>query len=240
MKIKFKKGLSFFLVFIIIFELIPFIESIPSFMTFVNAVDSSLKANIIAETNSAIANIKNIVDDSIVIKPNMIRTTADAIKMEIDSINDAMVSDLNKMATKLNNSYQSWVHVTTNEGFIGKITPPDPNAIILKTAEELALIGNDIAFPLYGSYVLENDIDLSTYNGGIWVPISDKYNSPFVGIFDGQGHVIRNMNINRSGNSIGLFASLKNAQIRNLGLEHTIINTNANVVGAISGNAENI
>lgn len=79
----------------------------------------------------------------------------------------------------------------TFEGGAG--TPEDPYQIA--TAEQLDAMRND----LHASYVLVNDIDLSSY--GSWIPIgwtSDPniYYYDFCGNFDGQNHTIYNLTIN--------------------------------------------
>lgn len=97
------------------------------------------------------------------------------------------------------------------------------------TAEELAKIGKDPKYPLYGKYILMANLDLSAYEN--WEPIGrDSYNR-FSGVFDGNGLVIRNLKINRPGNMFqGLFGYLggylgRDATVMNLGLE------NVNIVG---------
>ncbi|MCA1807408.1 MAG: hypothetical protein LC687_06145, partial [Actinobacteria bacterium] len=56
-------------------------------------------------------------------------------------------------------------------------------------------------------------------DGDGWVPIGD-YTTPFNGEFDGLGHTISDLIINRSGsNNIGLFGYTDSATIRNIGLE---------------------
>ena len=79
-------------------------------------------------------------------------------------------------------------NTTGNSKFLATIGPPDPNAIKIYTAQDL----DNVRKNLSGSYVLMNDIDLSTFNGGQWVPIGYELSNSFIGIFDGQGHVIKN------------------------------------------------
>ena len=82
----------------------------------------------------------------------------------------------------------------------------------------LQRIGNDPAFPSDGTYYLSNDIDASTtaaWNIG-------KGFTPVLlgGIFDGRGHVITGLAIDRPGeDAVGLFKAVgENGEIRNLGL----------------------
>ena len=104
-----------------------------------------------------------------------------------------------------------------------------------------------------------NDIDLSGY--GNWDPIghidSDSGDiTPFSGIFDGNGHVIKNMTIRHPENSIvaypdtadsaeellnystlGLFRDLINAEVKNLGIENIDI-YGCGPIGGIAPQAE--
>ncbi|MDR1328600.1 MAG: S-layer homology domain-containing protein, partial [Oscillospiraceae bacterium] len=103
----------------------------------------------------------------------------------------------------------------SNGAFLAPIGAPDPNATKIYTAQDLY----DVRSKLNGSYVLMNDIDLSGFNDGEWVPIGDS-DYQFTGKFDGQGHTIRNMRITKIAydTNIGLFGSVTNATIRNVGL----------------------
>lgn len=87
------------------------------------------------------------------------------------------------------------------------------------TADDL----NNIRNNLYGKYILMADIDLSSITN--WVPIGTS-SSSFRGTFDGNGHVIKNLNIDKTSNYTGLFGYTSGAKIQNLGLE------NVNVKGS--------
>lgn len=144
------------------------------------------------------------------------------------------------------------------EGFIAPVDDPDASAIKITTAKELAEIAND----LYGSYVLENDIDLSAY--GTWSPIGKTLATAFHGKLDGQGHTINGLSVSvsfDSGNliqpnyAVGLFGVCDGAQIKNLFLrdvnvsikttsgyyyDNSIIDSEGTVfAGAIVGYARN-
>ena len=107
--------------------------------------------------------------------------------------------------------------------FIAPIDAPDLNAMKIYTVEDLDYIRNNLT----GSYVLMNDIDMTDFNSGQWMPIGSNYSNPFKGIFDGQGHIIRNMSI--TGDTyqyVGLFGyTSSSAIIINTGLKDTYINT---------------
>ena len=108
--------------------------------------------------------------------------------------------------------------------FLAPIDPPDPNAIPIYTAQDLDNIRNNLS----GSYVLMNDIDLSGYNGGEWVPIglhaAGAFTGEFSGILDGQGYVISNLVITASDIwYAGLFGSVLDCTVKNVGLERIYI-----------------
>lgn len=103
-------------------------------------------------------------------------------------------------------------------------TSVDLSAIPIYTAEQMSWVGdgqqhavNGVAytFSLDGSYILKNDIDLSsvchkvdgtTSNDVSWTPIGTE-RTPFTGCFYGSGHTIDNIYINSAENNQGLFGS---------------------------------
>ena len=93
-------------------------------------------------------------------------------------------------------------------------------------------------------YRLESNIDLSTHgqnwnNGQGWIPIGSIMNGQgFRGVFDGNGHVISNLFINRSNNhhpfhSYGLFGYTQGATIKNLGVTNIDIIAYHEVSGGV-------
>ncbi|MCL2003411.1 MAG: S-layer homology domain-containing protein [Oscillospiraceae bacterium] len=103
-----------------------------------------------------------------------------------------------------------------NGNFLAPIEPPAPGSVPISNRTELEAIRHNLG----GTYHLANDINLS---GPGWTPIGGSA-TPFTGVFDGQGYVIRNMRIVGEGFEYnGLFARTHNAIIRNLGLEGTEI-----------------
>ncbi len=98
--------------------------------------------------------------------------------------------------------------VLTGAAMEGSGTEEDP--YIVTTAAELDGIRDNLS----AHYKLGNDLDLSGYEN--WMPIG--YDAIFLGTFDGDGHVIRGLNINSEINPAGLFAESYGI-IRNVGLE---------------------
>ncbi len=96
--------------------------------------------------------------------------------------------------------------------------------------------GNDlqgINGNLAGRYVLGGDIDASAtsgWNGGLgFAPIST-----FSGQFDGFGHTINDLTINRpTADFIGLFGVATNASIRNIGLENAAVTGRGGTAGLV-------
>jgi len=111
------------------------------------------------------------------------------------------------------------------------------NPFIITTVEELNAIRNHLVLPHH--FRLDNDIDLTAYledQSQGWLPIGNMV-APFIGNFNGNGHMITGLWIYRSGQSnVGLFGVVNNATIRNLGVEiaHDGIIGN-NYVGGIAG-----
>ncbi|TVR14292.1 MAG: LamG domain-containing protein [Balneolaceae bacterium] len=77
------------------------------------------------------------------------------------------------------------------------------------------------------------------YGGKGFSPIGFFSSNPFEGIYDGNGHFIDHLTINRSDQQyIGLFGYLKNAHILNIGLTNSSL-TGSNYVGGLAGRSDN-
>ncbi len=95
---------------------------------------------------------------------------------------------------------------------------------------KLAELTNAGISTLGKTFILSKDLDLKDYclfhaaTGG-WIPIGTEAN-PFKGKFNGNGHIVSNLTINRpTDDSQGLFGFSTGASIANIGLE------NANIIG---------
>ncbi len=86
-------------------------------------------------------------------------------------------------------------------------------------------------------YKLMNDLDLSIYgknydSGKGWIPIGNQVVMPFQGSFDGDGHIIRGLYINRpTANLQGLFGYTSGGTLKNLG----VVNANITAASAVGG-----
>lgn len=221
---KYKKMLSLLLAAIISLEFLPLGE-ILGLRGAAVAVDASLVSEITSEATSKAAAIRSAVDAAMPLSPEQINSKIATMKKEIDNVANATIKELNTMKAELQLELKSWEEKASKGEFLAEIGVPDPNAIKIYTAEDLANISNT----MYGSYVLMNDIDLSLYNGGVWKPLTNEreyegkiYKMPFTGTFDGQGYEISNMTVHGGKNndestiSLGLFSSISNATIKNV------------------------
>ena len=97
----------------------------------------------------------------------------------------------------------------------------------IKTIADLYAINSG----LDDKYILMNDIDMSSTDGGDydiegygWKPIEN-----FSGVFDGNGHKLSNLNIRgEKYDDIGLFGNTDGAEIRNLCIENASIKIKEN------------
>lgn len=121
--------------------------------------------------------------------------------------------------------------------FAGSGSYNDP--YLVETAGQLSFI----AHHQDAHFLQTEDIDLAesiwNENDG-WLPISEYYgfdhpdNAVFSGVFDGNGHSIKNLRINRPiDNNQGLFSYTENAEILNVRLKNVQITGHRNVGGVV-------
>ena len=84
-------------------------------------------------------------------------------------------------------------------------------------------------------YILTEDIDLTDV--GDWIPISIAYN-PFLGNFNGNHKVVKNLYMSGSGTNRGLFSWVSFATIKNLGVENCNV-SGGRCTGALVGSFVN-
>ena len=133
-----------------------------------------------------------------------------------------------------------WMNVTESMTLYARWAAP----VHIRTAEELDAVRKD----LYGWYVLDNDIDLSSF--GQWKPIgqyepdyeyadAEWWVHAFKGRLDGNGHAIRGLKMEGEipFGQCGLFGALSNAEVHNLVIEEPVINVKGTVLyaGTVSG-----
>ena len=109
------------------------------------------------------------------------------------------------------------------------------NYIVINSIDQLQKVNDDRD----AYYALGSDIDASStfvWNDGAgFIPLgSDGFGYYFSGVFNGLGHVITNLTINRpQAVHVGLFGITRNATISNVGLENASIIGNEQVGGLI-------
>ena len=134
----------------------------------------------------------------------------------------------------------SWVRQEQAAFAGGSGTQEDPYEI--ETVDQLAAVAKDLS----ASYKLTADIDLE---GQTWAPIGtfipmgeegEEAETPdpahaFTGTFDGSGHAVRNLVIDRpEGYALGLFGCIAGAKIENLTVENAAVDGGL-MVGAVVG-----
>ena len=86
------------------------------------------------------------------------------------------------------------------------------------------------------TFILTDDIDMSSFSGYTPIGTDSYHNKVFNGTFYGNGHVISNLSISAAGtNNVGLFGSTgSSARILDLGIENAIVSGKYDV-GVIAG-----
>ncbi|MFA5292200.1 MAG: LamG-like jellyroll fold domain-containing protein [Phycisphaerae bacterium] len=105
------------------------------------------------------------------------------------------------------------------------------NPAIITNVTQLQNIKNNLS----GCYVLGCDIDASSTAGGAGFEPIGTASNPFTGCFDGRGHTIDGLFINRpTTDYVGLFGKISTGAIKNLDLTNIDI-TGQNYVGGLVG-----
>ncbi|MGB4412148.1 MAG: hypothetical protein WBI47_05620 [Atribacterales bacterium] len=108
------------------------------------------------------------------------------------------------------------------ESVTGPLRQLQPGEIQIRTAAELAKIGQDPNYPLNAKYPRMANIDLSGYD---WEPIGEytvNFGDVFAGTYDGNGFVIKNLRIMQPRRSYaGLFSLIRSpAKLINISLKN--------------------
>jgi hypothetical protein len=128
------------------------------------------------------------------------------------------------------------VQTFTIRGFTGSGGGTKDDPYIITNVYELQQIERDLT----ACYELASDIDASatkTWNNGYGFTPIGRYSVPFEGVFDGKGHVITGLDINRRCICVGLFGCTGGtSEIRNLGLSDVTVTGYACVGGLVGFN----
>ena len=126
--------------------------------------------------------------------------------------------------------------------FDGEIVP-------IYNAEELKKVGSGekiaiskengkiYTFSDTATYVLKNDIKVSSFLNEKWTPIGTE-EKPFKGFFEGLGHKVSGLSIDSSSSNQGLFGVIDGGIISNLEVDGKVKSTSENI-GGIVGKAKN-
>ena len=161
------------------------------------------------------------------------------------------ISGLNSAQARNASNYSGW-DFTTDWYQSGDLRPilrseaaaADANGVVtISNLHQLALMGANLA----GTYKLAVDIDASAAVGtnaadiwptGGWVPVGG-YGAAFTGSFDGQGHTIAGLTVNRAASFLGLFGNAAGT-IENIGLTGEFINGYSYTGGLVGNNTGTI
>jgi hypothetical protein len=128
-------------------------------------------------------------------------------------------------------SLSAWTQAATYGGGTGTAESPYE----IWTPEQMNTIGLNPAD--WGkSFKLMTDINMSIYTGTEYNIIGNS-TTKFTGTFDGDGHKISNLNYVTTAtiHDVGLFGSMTNAIIENLGIVDVSISTGGDSVGGLAG-----
>jgi hypothetical protein len=104
------------------------------------------------------------------------------------------------------------------------------DAIKIASFAELQKIGNDPAYPLDGSYILTEDIEI----GNGFRPIGGR-DKPFKGVFDGGAKKISGLTVNSQNGFVGLFGYAENARISRVYLTGVSVRGGSNTGALVGG-----
>lgn len=119
------------------------------------------------------------------------------------------------------------------DGKYGGGTGDPNNPYQIWIAEQMNEIGlNSADWDDY--FVLMDDIDMSIYSSLHYNIIGNRTN-PFSGAFDGNGHVIRNLDIGIKTYDVGVFGCTRDSVVKNIGVEDIAISVISHNIGALVG-----
>lgn len=127
-------------------------------------------------------------------------------------------------------SFSVWSHIASASSPFasGSGTPTDP--YLIANCTQLQAINSDDSY-LYADYLVTADIDCSATNPFVAIGTYPDYGTsyrPFMGRFDGGGHIISNVTVGNSSTPIqGIFGEVFGASFRNIKLRNIVVTTQA-------------
>lgn len=97
---------------------------------------------------------------------------------------------------------------------------------------EYVALTNDII--LNENVIVNDELNEDISNFNIWTPAGNEYTKYFSGEFNGNNHLISGIYINDTGTYRGLFGNVKNATIKNLGINNFYVK-GSSYVGGLAG-----
>lgn len=195
-------------------------------------------------------NLILIETDSIKLKLNLTPSSNKTPSLEYTSDDPYIAQITTDGVIKGINPGQTQVHIrlkTNSAVFVScKVTVTElgtaENPYLIYSKEDLKKVRNWINDGKFYDrcYKLMNDLDFQ--NDSAWIPIALKKeinNNFFNGVFDGNGKVIRNIELDStytsSSSYSGFFGIVSEGTVKNLGIEWKKFNSNAKYVGGIIG-----
>ena len=204
--------------------------------------------NVTIEENIFGENTKIYIDKSVTDLSNVYISKnyhADGVDNAFADDTDGVKVDINKYYAKVDVDGSLTELVTIVRGLDGEGTEASP--YLINNVDELVWFRDNVdkqaqdgTTQYAGKYIkLTADIDLAGIN---WNPIGSMSgdHGSFKGVFDGDNHIISNLNVVQEGNGIGFFARTSgNAVVKNLKFNNVTVKStnNSNYVGGVVGNA---
>ncbi len=124
---------------------------------------------------------------------------------------------------------------------ISSVLQMEEIALLVNLGKLEEMVFGSPALPVY--FTLITDLDLSGFGEGYdegqgWAPIGNSAQNPFISHFDGGGHKLTGLYINRPGSdAVGLFGYIRGGTVANLGLVEARV-SGGEGTGALAGRME--
>ena len=166
---------------------------------------------------------------SVMAAPNGVEQMEEFSETSVETSDESMSDESSEV---LKTSVETPAEPTPDEPNQDDTTPDIVDGIIqIDDEQDLNKIGNHANYPLDGDYILTADITMTENSHPI-----GKDGAPFIGTFDGDGHVIYNLTIEEEGDNVGFFGVVsEGATIKNLGIESGIVKSSGSKVGGLVG-----
>lgn len=164
-----------------------------------------------------------------------------SLSPNIATVDNGIVKAISAGTTKIRVTSLSNQSLTAECTIVVKILGTSDNPYLIYTVQDLLKIRDSINSGNLkystNAYKLMADLDFS--NEHYWTPIGPSETVSFKGIFDGNGKVIRNINIGTSNTTVsmgyaGFFGYLNGGNVKSLGIQWNKLNASG-ITGGIAG-----